>query len=57
MSESGLHATAVSAYRGRIESAVSLVDRTSFAYMRRHGIERAIALDPDFRSAGFATLP
>ena len=52
-----LHATAVSAYRGTIESAVSLVDRTSFAFMRRHGVERAIALDPDFRSAGFATLP
>ena len=25
--------------------------------MRREGIERAIALDADFRTAGFETLP
>jgi predicted nucleic acid-binding protein len=52
-----LHTAAVSAFRDTIESAVSLVDRASFAFMRRHGIERAIALDPDFRTAGFDTLP
>ena len=35
---------------------MSLVDRTSFAFMRREAIERAIALDADFRTAGFETL-
>lgn len=52
-----LHAAGVSAFRKSIESSVSLVDRTSFAFMRRQGIERAIALDADFRTAGFETLP
>jgi len=52
-----LHAAAVQAFRETVESAVSLVDRTSFAFMRREGIERAIALDLDFRTAGFQTLP
>jgi predicted nucleic acid-binding protein len=52
-----LHAAAVTAFRGTVESSVSLVDRTSFAFMRREGIERAIALDADFRTAGFETLP
>jgi predicted nucleic acid-binding protein len=52
-----LHAAAVTAFRETVESSVSLVDRTSFAFMRREGIERAIALDADFRTAGFETLP
>ena len=52
-----LHVAALGAFRDAIESSVSLVDRTSFAFMRREGIERAIALDADFRAAGFATLP
>jgi predicted nucleic acid-binding protein len=52
-----LHATAAAAFRDTVESSVSLVDRTSFAFMRREGIERAIALDPDFRTAGYETLP
>ena len=52
-----LHADAVRAFRNAIESSVSLVDRTSFAFMRREGIDRAIALDADFRTAGFSTLP
>ena len=52
-----LHADALAAFRGAVESSVSLVDRTSFAFMRRAGIERAIALDTDFRTAGFETLP
>ena len=55
--DAGLHAAAVAAFRDTIESSVSLVDRTSFAFMRREGIERAIALDADFRTAGFKTLP
>ena len=52
-----LHAAAVAAVRDTVESSVSMVDRTSFAFMRREGIERAIALDADFRTAGFTTLP
>lgn len=55
--DTDLHAVAVAAFRDTIESPVSLVDRTSFAFMRREGIERAIALDIDFRTAGFETLP
>ncbi|MGE5595527.1 MAG: type II toxin-antitoxin system VapC family toxin [Hyphomicrobiales bacterium] len=52
-----LHAAAIEAFRSTVESAVSLVDRTSFAFMRREAIKRAIALDADFRTAGFETLP
>jgi predicted nucleic acid-binding protein len=55
--DSDLHAAAVVAFRASIESSVSLVDRTSFAFMRREGMTRAIALDPDFIAAGFVTLP
>lgn len=52
-----LHATAMATFRDMIESSVSLVDRTSFALMRREEIDQAIALDADFRTAGFETLP
>lgn len=52
-----LHATAMAAFRESMVSSVSLVDRTSFAFMRREGITRAVALDADFRAAGFETLP
>jgi len=52
-----LHAAAVAAFRDTVESSISLVDRTSFVFMRREGIGRAIALDADFRAAGFETLP
>jgi uncharacterized protein len=55
--DADLHATALSDFRESVESGVSLVDRTSFAFMRRERIERAIALDADFRTAGFETLP
>ena len=55
--DSELHASALQAFREAIESSVSLVDRTSFAFMRREGIGRAIALDVDFRTAGFETVP
>ena len=53
----GLHDEAVRDFRRAVESSVSLVDRTSFAFMRREGIEEAIALDADFRTAGFTTRP
>ena len=55
--DADLHAAAVAAFRDTVESSVSLVDRTSFVFMRREGIERAIAIDADFRTAGFETLP
>lgn len=55
--DADLHAEAVRDFRRSVESAVSLVDRTSFAFMRREGIHEAIALDADFRTAGFSTLP
>ncbi len=55
--DADLHSAAVAAFRDTVESSVSLVDRASFAFMRREGIERAIALDADFRTAGFETLP
>lgn len=41
---------------GRIgRRGVSLVDCTSFLVMRRRGIEKAFAFDPDFRDQGFTT--
>ena len=55
--DSELHASALLAFREAIESSVSLVDRASFAFMRREGIRRAIALDVEFRTAGFETVP
>lgn len=57
MVDGELHAAAMAALRDTVDSSVSLVDRTSFAFMRRAGIDRAIALDADFRTAGFETLP
>lgn len=37
--------------------SVSLVDRSSFEIMRRRGIDRAFAFDPDFAEAGFEPVP
>jgi len=36
---------------------VSLVDRSSFELMRRRAIDHAFSFDPDFRAAGFETVP
>ena len=55
--DAALHAVAIAAFRESIDSAVSLVDRTSFAFMRREGIARGIALAGDFRTAGVETRP
>jgi uncharacterized protein len=52
-----LHAIAVRDFRAAIETSVSVVDRVSFAFMRREGIGSAIALDADFQTAGFETIP
>lgn len=35
----------------------SLVDRTSFLVMRRHGITTAFAFDADFAAQGFEVIP
>ena len=48
-----LFASAVATYRRSASSRVSLVDRTSFAYMESRGIRRAFAYDEDFASEGF----
>ncbi|MEW6223006.1 MAG: PIN domain-containing protein [Chloroflexota bacterium] len=37
--------------------SVSLVDRTSFIVMRRHGVRRAFTFDPDFAAEGFEVIP
>jgi predicted nucleic acid-binding protein len=37
--------------------AFSLVDWVNFEVMRRNGCESAFAIDPDFQSQGFKTLP
>ena len=55
--DADLHQEAVRDFRRSVDSAVSLVDRTSFAFMRRQGMHEVIALDADFRTAGFSTLP
>lgn len=55
--DAGPHEEAVRDFRRAVESSVSLVDRTSFASMRREGIEQAIALDAEFQTAGFAPSP
>jgi predicted nucleic acid-binding protein len=48
-----LRGRAIAAFRAAVSSSVSLVDRTSFEFMRTHGISRAYALDPDFETEGF----
>jgi predicted nucleic acid-binding protein len=36
---------------------ISFTDRTSFEAMRRHGLDRVFAFDPDFEREGFETFP
>ena len=48
-----LRGRALAAFRAAVSSAVSLVDRTSFEYMRTLGISLAYALDADFEAEGF----
>lgn len=48
-----LHGLALSTYLASGSSRVSLVDRTSFAFMRRAEVTRAFAFDDDFAREGF----
>jgi predicted nucleic acid-binding protein len=51
--DADVHASALGAYRASQSAAISLVDRTSFAFMRARGIQRAFAYDDDFVREGF----
>ncbi len=51
------HAAALATFRASEGAGPSLVDRTSFAFMRARGIETAFAVDRDFRIAGFNVIP
>jgi len=51
--DASLRARALAAFRDSTGSAVSLVDRTSFEFMRQSGISRAWAMDSDFATEGF----
>ena len=48
-----LRSRALAAFRAATGSAISLVDRTSFEFMRERGIRRVWAMDSDFASEGF----
>jgi len=55
--DQGVHSAAAEQFSRVTSRAVSLVDLVSFELMRREGIDTAFALDPDFVSAGFRTVP
>jgi predicted nucleic acid-binding protein len=50
-------ASAWKLFRQRADKEYSFTDCTSFVIMKRLGIERAAALDDDFRREGFSVLP
>ena len=51
--DASLRSRALAAFRAAAGSDVSLVDRTSFEFMRLRGIRRAWAMDSDFATEGF----
>jgi predicted nucleic acid-binding protein len=51
--DASLRSRALVAFLATTGSAVSLVDRTSFEFMRQRGISRAWAMDSDFATEGF----
>jgi predicted nucleic acid-binding protein len=51
--DASLRSRALVAFRAATGSAVSLVDRTSFEFMRQGDISRAWAMDSDFATEGF----
>lgn len=55
--EPDTHEAALATYLAANRRRLSLVDFVSFEVMRRRGIDRALALDEDFRAQGFELLP
>ena len=55
--DASLRSRALAAFRAATDSAVSLVDRTSFEFMRQRGIRRAWTMDSDFATEGFEVEP
>jgi uncharacterized protein len=53
MVDADLYASASAVYRQSGSARISLVDRTSFAFMERRGVHRAFAFDEDFAREGF----
>ena len=51
------HHIALAEFRASGGAGPSLVDRTSFAFMRERDIESAFAIDRDFTVAGFNVIP
>ncbi len=51
--DDGLHDAALGAFCQAGSGRVSVVDRTSFAFMRAQRIDVALAFDADFGSGGF----
>jgi len=51
--DASLRSRALAVFRATAQSDVSLVDRTSFEFMRDRGIRRAWAVDSDFEAEGF----
>ena len=52
-----LHAAAVASRFAAGRRKLSLVDCTSFEFVRRRGLTDALALDDDFARQGFRLLP
>jgi uncharacterized protein len=48
-----LRVRSMASFRAAVRTDVSLVDRTSFEFMREHELTRAFAVDADFEAAGF----
>lgn len=55
--DDSVHDVALAEFRASDGAGPSLVDRTSFAFMRERDIDTAFAVDRDFRIAGFNVIP